>query len=576
MTRRVARPTTRLVLLAALLGAAPAPAAAAAAGTRSLHLAEVADPTAVVELGGIWLFQAGDDPAFAHPVLDDSGWEQRLVPVARPSWRQRWQGHGWYRLHVGVDPHAVGADWMISLGRAREAVEVYWNGALVGQRGRFGGRPQGGERSTPLVAFVPASLVRPGDNVLAVRLYDPTYAGGLVAGPLLLGPPASVARLTERERVLWPSAHLALAALALVIGLGRLALARGAWARREGGWVALAGLGLAVAHLGETALLPAVSPALELGPRLPLMGAATAALGLAGFFAARHDDTRSARVVRGRAGFLAVIAALLLAPDAAAHWVAAPAVFLAALVATLYAAWLLARAVRRQEGGALPVFACLVAFALLLVFDGIAGSEAALAPSTSLIGAVGVFLVSSFAGAGSAAEPPRAFASPVAALEEGFDGAGAGLLDAAALSLTDREGFLDAVVQEVVRAMAVRRCSLLLDDGDALAVAAAVGLPRHARAVRVPKTGSVAGWVFTRRAALSDARLPEELARVPATGAYATRAFLSHPILDGDRCVGVLSVSDRLDAGPFGPGDEAAMAAIARKLAVVLTRLGRM
>jgi hypothetical protein len=37
----------------------------------------------------------------------------------------------------------------------------------------------------------------------------------------------------------------------------------------------------------------------------------------------------------------------------------------------------------------------------------------------------------------------------------------------------------------------------------------------------------------------------------------------------------VLNVSDRLDAGPFGPGDEAAMAAIARKLAVVLTRLGR-
>jgi hypothetical protein len=569
MTRRVAR-STRLVLLAALLGAAPARAASA----RSLHLAEVSDPTAVVELGGIWLFQAGDDPAFAHPVLDDSGWEQRLVPAARTSWPQRWRGHGWYRLHVGVEPAALGADWMVSLGRAREAVEVYWNGARVGQRGRFGGRPQGGERSTPLLAFVPASLVRSGDNVLAVRVYDPTYAGGLVAGPLLLGPPASVARRTEAERVLWPSAHLALAALTLVIGLGRLALAREAWGRREGAWLALAGLGLAVAHLGETALLAAVSPAVELAPRLPLMGAMTAALGLAGFFAARHDDPRAARVVWGRAGFLAAIAALLLAPDAVAHWVAAPAVFLAALVGTLYAAWLLARAARRQEGGALPVFACLVAFALLLVFDGIAGSEAALVPSTSLIGAVGVFLVSSFAGAVPVAEHPRAFASPVAELEERLDGARTGLLDAAALSITDRERFLDAVVQEVVRAMAVRRCSLLLDGGDALVVAAAVGLPRHARAVRVPKTGSIAGWVFTRRSALSDTRVPEELARVPASGAYATRAFLSQPVLDGGRCIGVLNVSDRLDGGPFAARDEQAMADIARKLVAVLTRLG--
>jgi uncharacterized membrane protein len=304
------------------------------------------------------------------------------------------------------------------------------------------------------------------------------------------------------------------------------------------------------------------------------MGAAAAALGLAGFFAARHDDTRAARVVWGRAGFLAIIAALLLAPDAVAHWVAAPAVFLAALVGTLYAAWLLARAVRRQEGGALPLFACLVAFALLLVFDGITGSEAALAPSTSLIGAVGVFLVSSFAGASSVAEHPRAFTSSVAEVEDRLDGAGVGILDAAALSLTDRERFLDAVVQEVVRAMGVRRCSLLLDGGDALVFGAAVGLPKHARAVRVPKEGSVAGWVFTRRSALSDGRVPDELARLPAPGAYATRAFLSHPVLDGGRCIGVLNVSDRLDAGPFGARDEAALAAIARKLAVVLTRLG--
>jgi hypothetical protein len=559
----------RPVLLALVVAAAPPTAAA----TRSLHVAEISEPTAIVDLGGIWLFQGEDDPAFAHAMLDDSEWEQRLVPTARNASRQRWGTHGWYRLHVDVDASAVGADRTLTLGRAREAVEIYWNGALIGQRGRFGARPQGGEGSTPLVAFVPALLAQPGDNVLAVRVYDPTHSGGLVAGPLLIGPPPAIDRLTAHERVLWPSAHLALAALALVVGVGRLGLARGGWARREGAWLALAGVGLALAHLGETTLLAAVSPALDLVPRLPLLGALAASLGLAGFFAARHDDPSAPRVVWGRAGFLAGLAALLLAPDVLAHRAGGPLVFLAALLATLYAAWLVAFAVRRQEDGALPVFASLVCLALLLVFDGIAAGDGALARSASLVGGVAVFLVSSVSGAGSIFAEHESALARVEELEERLDGGRVGILDAAALSVTDRERFLDAIVHEVVRGMGVRRCSLVLAGEGGLAVAAAVGLPRHARAIRVPAVGSIAGWVFTWRRPLSDATLPEELARVPSSGAYATRAFLSHPVLDGDRCVGVLNVSDRLDAGPFDARDEEAMAAIAQKLAMVLTRL---
>lgn len=567
----VDRSTTRRVLLALVLAAGVAPARAA--GPRSLHVAELSGANAVVDLGGIWLFQAGDDPAFAHPMLDDSDWEQRLAPTAGGASRQRWGApQGWYRLHVDVDPSAVGADRTLSLGRAREAVEVYWNGALIGQRGRFGARPRGGERSSPLVAFIPALLVRPGDNVLAVRVYDPSRSGGLIAGPLLLGPPSVIDRLTARERVLWPSAHLALAALALVVGLGRLGLARGGWARREGAWLALAGVGLAVAHLGETTLLPAVSPALDLVPRLPLLGALAASLGVAGLFAARHDDPRAPWVVWGRAGLLAAIAASLLAPDAVVHRAGGPAVFLAALAATLYAAWLVALAVRRQEDGAVPVFAGLVCLALLLVFDGIAAHDGTL-PSASLIGGVAVFLVVAFSGAGSIFSEHECALARVAELEERLDAGRAGILDAAALSVADRERFLDAIVHEVVREMGVRRCSLVLAGEGGLAVAAAVGLPRHARSVRVPAAGSIAGWVFTHRKPLSDATLPEELARVPSSGVYATRAFLSRPVLDGDRCLGVLNVSDRLDAGPFDARDEEAMAAIAQKLAMVLTRL---
>jgi hypothetical protein len=567
MRRRVPASIRAAALASLLLGGGIG--MARAASPTSLQLADLVDPTAVVDLGGIWLFQRGDDPAFAHPILDDSDWEQRLVPTVRTSWRERWRGHGWYRLHLGVGAQALGADWMVSLGRAREAVEVYWNGALVAQRGRFGARAEGGERSTPLVAFVPAALVRPGDNVIAVRVHDPTYGGGLVAGPLLLGPPSSVADLTRRERVVWPSVHLGLAALALVVGVGHLVFARGRWARREAWWIALAGVGLAVAHLGETGLLAGLVPVLELGPRLPLTGAVAAALGLAGFFAVRHDDMDAPRVVWGRAGFLVAIAALLLVPDAVAFWAAVPAVFVAALAGTLYGAWLLARAARRQEVGALPVFAALVGFALLLVLDGIVAS-AAVAPSTSLVAAVGLFLISSFSGAGATLAPHERALAAGGALAHGDP---IGILDATALS-SDRERFLETLVHEVVRGMAVRRCSLALAHGDQLVVAAAVGLPRHLRATPVPLAGSIAGWVFTHRQPLSDRNLPEELAHVPSSGQYATRAFLSHPVLDGDRCIGVLNVSDPLDAGAFDARGDEAMASIAHKVAAALARLG--
>ncbi len=569
-----ARGATCRGAFAILLAALAATSATAAQPSRA-RPADVVDGATVLELDGLWLFHAGDSLAFAQPVFDDLNWEQRQVPTAYASWSSRWHGYGWYRLHLHVDDHALGDGFMLSLSRAREAVEVYFNGALVGSRGFFGSRPEGGARSTPLTAFVPPALVRSGDNLIAVRIYDPTWSGGLPGGPILFGPPSLVGERTQRARLGGSGLFLVLATLAVVTGFSHLVLLRRRWASREAWWLAGAGLGIAIALVGGTGVLDLLSPALDLAVRLPLLGAAFAAFGMAGFFATRYDDTASQRVRMGTIVFLVLLAALLLAPDATVFWGGFPAVLVISIVAALYTANLLAHAARRQEPLAVPVFAAVVGFALILVYDGLTATEISALPSTSLVGALGVLAVSSLAGVRQNLTEQAHALVRAQGLDHLLDAEQrVGILEATAMSVSDRPAFLGAVVREATRELSVQRCSLILGRGAELALAASVGVPRHITGRPVPLEGSIAGWVYAHARAVTDKSLPEELASLPRAGEYATRSFISQPVTDtAGRCIGVLSVSDRFDAGEFTADDERAVGEVARKLGIVLQRL---
>lgn len=558
----------------AVLLATLAATSATAAQPRRTRPADVVDGATVLELDGLWLFHTGDSPAFAQPGLDDIDWEQRQVPTAYAPWTSRWHGHGWYRLHLHVEEHALGDGFMLSLSGARDAVEVYFNGALVGSRGLFGSRPTGGARSTPLTALVPPALVKRGDNLIAVRMYDPTWSGGLPAGPILFGPPSLVSERTQRAR-LGSGLFLMLATLALVTGFSHVVLSRGRSASREAWWLAGAGVGIAVALVGGTGVLEVLSPALDLTVRLPLLGATLAAFGMAGFFATRYDDTASQRVRLGTIMFLLLLATLLLAPDAAVFRVGFPAVLLISIVAALYAANLLANAARRQEPLAVPVFAAVVGFALILVYDGLTANEISTLPSTSLVGALGVLVVSSLTGVRQNLIEQEHALVRAQSLEHLLDAEPrVGILDATAMSVSDRPAFFEAVVREATRELSVQRCSLMISRGGELALAASVGLPKHMTGKPVPLEGSIAGWVCAHARAVTDRRLPEELASLPRAGEYATRSFISQPLTDtAGRCIGVLNVSDRFDAGEFTADDERAVGEVARKLGIVLQRL---
>src|SRR5215510_9391406 len=137
-------------------------------------------------LDGAWRFRIGDDPHWADPDADGSGWEiiDMTAPpgshdgdVGLPDFVAGWMAHGhpgyhgyaWYAREVTVP--AGSASWDI-LGPTlvEDGYEIYWNGQLLGGSGRLGPNPR-------LVGTRPLRFVLPADaagthGVLAVRAFN--------------------------------------------------------------------------------------------------------------------------------------------------------------------------------------------------------------------------------------------------------------------------------------------------------------------------------------------------------------------------------------------------------------------
>src|SRR5262245_26713503 len=169
-------------------------------------------------LDGAWRFRTGDDPQWADPTTDDSGWETIDITgapgshdgdVGLPDYVGGWMAHGhpgyhgyaWYRRAVTVP--AGPASWDI-LGPTlvEDGYEIYWNGQLIGGSGRLGPDPR-------VVGTRPLRFALPADaagthGVLAVRAFNLPSApsadgGGMHSAPILAPQPIADAL----HRVQW-------------------------------------------------------------------------------------------------------------------------------------------------------------------------------------------------------------------------------------------------------------------------------------------------------------------------------------------------------------------------------------
>jgi hypothetical protein len=100
-------------LLVLVAGGAPLLAAQApSAQTPPSASSAVASPTAmhgVVQLDGPWRFQIGDDPRWADPAFDDSGWLTiTLDKSLAEQGFETYAGYAWYRLRIQPQQLALG------------------------------------------------------------------------------------------------------------------------------------------------------------------------------------------------------------------------------------------------------------------------------------------------------------------------------------------------------------------------------------------------------------------------------------------------------------------------------------
>ena len=152
----------------------------------------------VADLSGTWRFSPGDGD-WAAPGLDDAQWDSLRVPgVWEAQGYRDLGGFGWYRRRVGLEAEAAARDLVLVLGKIDDLDEAFVNGVRVGGTGDLEARRvRGDEWQVERAYRVPADVLRAGENVVAVRVFDGLIDGGIHEGPVALMTPEAYA---ERRR----------------------------------------------------------------------------------------------------------------------------------------------------------------------------------------------------------------------------------------------------------------------------------------------------------------------------------------------------------------------------------------
>jgi sialate O-acetylesterase len=163
------------------------------------QLPNPAGPTFVADLVGTWRFAPGDDLEWSLPTFEDGDWETVQVPG---TWeRQGYRGldgFAWYRTTVTLSEAEADEDLLLVLGAIDDLDQAFVNGNLVGGTGDIeAGTIEGDEWLIERAYPVPAGILNPGDNVVAVRVYDGPNEGGIHRGPVGLMTPEAYADLSR-------------------------------------------------------------------------------------------------------------------------------------------------------------------------------------------------------------------------------------------------------------------------------------------------------------------------------------------------------------------------------------------
>src|SRR5690606_6714704 len=140
---------------------------------------------------GKWKFRLADNLKWAAENVDESDWEDVVVPA---TWESQgyadYDGFAWYRKTFTLPSSFKTDDMLIILGKIDDMDEVYINGRLIGRTGKMERKWASDNEYNKLRTYtIPDGVLKPGrTNVIAVRVYDQEGLGGIYEGPITLLP----------------------------------------------------------------------------------------------------------------------------------------------------------------------------------------------------------------------------------------------------------------------------------------------------------------------------------------------------------------------------------------------------
>ena len=157
-------------------------------GIRVLTLDAVEAGTSLYES---WKYHPGDNPEWASPVFDDTGWESANTLMFRPELpKSGWEGIGWFRLRLSIPDERL---WNMPLALHVRfqvgASEIYLDGELIYKFGTVGTREEEEkpywERDPQVISFSGKT-----EHLIAIRYsnFSPYQLTPMLGFSLMLGP----------------------------------------------------------------------------------------------------------------------------------------------------------------------------------------------------------------------------------------------------------------------------------------------------------------------------------------------------------------------------------------------------
>lgn len=149
----------------------------------------------VFNFEGSWKFKTGDNSNWSKINIDDNSWDEIFVPS---TWDLQgysdYDGFAWYRItfDVNLDEEILADNLVLMLGKIDDLDETFLNNKFIGSTGDLIISPLDGsidgknnrDFSTFRGYKIKKADLRNGRNVLAVRVFDGRYKGGIYEGPI--------------------------------------------------------------------------------------------------------------------------------------------------------------------------------------------------------------------------------------------------------------------------------------------------------------------------------------------------------------------------------------------------------